>query len=130
MIDIDPQQEIFIIYENTLKQMGYDVYDGSLPPENTPYPFIYLGDFSPSDVMHKNAVTGFVYPTIHVWHNNIDQRGTVSKIFFDIKKVIYQTEKTTNYEWIIQSLDDRIISDTTTTTPLLHGVVEATLKFS
>ncbi|MFR9207030.1 MAG: hypothetical protein ACLVKR_01335 [Lachnospiraceae bacterium] len=130
MIDIDPQQEIFIIYENTLKQMGYDVYDGSLPPENTPYPFIYLGDFSQSDVMHKNAVTGFVYPTIHVWHNNIDQRGTVSKILFDIKKVIYQTEETTNYEWIIQSLDDRIISDTTTTTPLLHGVVEATLKFS
>ena len=130
MIDIDPQQEIFIIYENTLKQMGYDVYDGSLPPENTPYPFIYLGAFSQSDVMHKNAVTGFVYPTIHVWHNNIDQRGTVSKILFDIKKVIYQTEKTTNYEWIIQSLDERIISDTTTTTPLLHGVVEATLKFS
>ena len=130
MITIDPQQELFIAYEKALKEMGYAVYDGALPPENTPYPFIYLGDFSQSDKMHKNAISGYVYPTLHVWHNNIDQRGTVSQMLFDIKRVIYQTERTNNREWVIQSVDDRIISDTTTKTPLLHGVVEATIRFS
>ena len=130
MITIDPQQEIFIADEKALKEMGYAGYDGALPPENTPYPFIYLGDFSQSDRQHKNAVTGYVYPIIHVWHNNIDQRGTVSQMLFDIKRVIYATERTTNRQWLVQSVNDRIISDTTTKAPLLHGVVEATLIFS
>ena len=126
----DPQQEIFTAYKLSLEAKGYAVYDGCLPPENTPYPFIYLGDFRQSDVMHKNAVTGTVHPTIHVWHNNIKQRGTVSQMLLDIKAVIYRTERTENCGWIVQSVDSQIIPDNTTKTPLLHGIVEAGLKFS
>ena len=127
---IDPQQELFTAYKLSLEAKGYAVYDGAMPPEDTPYPFIYLGDFRQSDRMHKNAVTGAVYPTIHIWHNNPRQRGTVSKMLLDAKEVIYKTERTQHYNWLIQSVDSRIIPDNTTQTPLLHGIVEAGVQFS
>jgi hypothetical protein len=130
VVNIDPQQEIFTAYKLALEAKGYDVYDGALPPENTPYPFIYLGDFRESDSQLKNAVVGYVYPTIHVWHNNTNQRGTVSRIVLDVKKTIMGTDKTANFGWLLQSLDSQIIPDTTTTMPLLHGIIEAGLKFS
>ena len=126
----DPQQELFTAYKLSLETMGYAVYDGELPPEGTPYPFIYLGDFRQSDQMYKNAVTGTVYPTIHVWHNNSRQRGTVSDMLLDIKWTIYQLTKTENFSWLTQSVDTIIRPDDTTKTPLLHGTVYATVKFS
>lgn len=130
MGNIDPQQELFTAYKLALEAMGYSVYDGCLPPEDTPYPFIYLGEFRQSDQMLKNAVMGFVYPTISVWHNNIKQRGTVSQMLSDIKWVIYSVDKTKGYSWLVQSVDSNIIPDKTTKTPLLHGYVNAGLKFS
>lgn len=126
----DPQQELFTAYKLNLEAKGYAVYDGCLPSEDTPYPFIYLGDFSQSDDQHKNAVTGRVNPTIHVWHNNPKQRGTVSQMLLDVKAVIYKTVRTQNFGWLVQTVDSRIIPDNTTNTPLLHGIVEAGLKFS
>lgn len=126
----EPQQELFTAYKLSLEAKGYAVYDGALPPEDTPYPFIYLGDFRQSDTMHKNAVTGRVNGTIHIWHNNPRQRGTVSKMICDVKAVIYATNKTRHFGWLVQNVDSRIIPDNTTKTPLLHGVVEAGIKFS
>jgi hypothetical protein len=126
----DPQQELFTAYKLSLEAKGYAVYDGELPPEGTPYPFIYLGDFRQSDTMYKNAVTGTVYPTIHVWHNNPRQRGTVSQMLLDIKWTIYQLAKTESFNWLVQAVNTQILPDNTTKTPLLHGVVEATVQFS
>lgn len=126
----DPQQELFTAYKLSLEAKGYAVYDGCLPPKDTPYPFIYLGDFRQSDKMYKNAVTGSVHPTIHIWHNNPRQRGTVSEMLLAVKAVIYGTAQTEHFEWLVQSLDSRIIPDNTTKTPLLHGIVEAGVKFS
>ncbi len=130
MGNIDPQQELFTAYKLALEAMGYSVYDGCLPPKDTPYPFIYLGDFRQSDQILKNAVMGSVYPTINVWHNNTKQRGTVSKMLSDIKWVIYSIDKTKGFSWLVQSVETRIIPDNTTNTPLLHGYVNAGLEFS
>lgn len=130
MLKIDPQQELFTAYKLSLEAMGYAVYDGELPPENTPYPFIYLGDFSQNDKMYKNAVTGTVLPTVHIWHNSTRQRGTVSKMLLDVKRVIYQTQKTKAFSWLPQSVESQISPDNTTKTPLLHGVVTARVIFS
>ena len=130
MGNIDPQQELFTAYKLSLEAMGYSVYDGGLPPEGTVYPFIHFGDFRQSDQMMKNAVIGTVYPTINVWHNDEKQRGTVSKMLLDIKWVIYSVDRTAGFSWLPQSLDSRIITDKTTKTPLLHGIVEAGVKFS
>lgn len=130
MVKIDPQQELFTEIKLSLESLGYDVYDGFLPPENTPYPFVYLGDFQQTDSTNKSKVNGFVYPTIHVWSNTPKNRGTVSKMLLNIKMVCRKIEHTTNFSWYLREVNQRILSDNTTKTPLLHGVIEAEFYFS
>lgn len=127
---MDAQQEYFIALKLGLENKGHEVYDGALPPDGTPYPFIYLGDFGQNDTEYKNAVTGTVLPMVHVFHNDIFQRGTVSAMLLDIKTVMRGIERTTHYSWVIRNVTGRIFSDNTTKTPLLHGVVEAECLFS
>lgn len=127
---MDAELELFIALKLSLEAKGYAVYDGALPPEDTTYPFIYLGEFRQTDTELKHARTGTVYPMIHVWHNNPKQRGTVSKMLFDIKAVCRQIERTNNYAWLFRNMNSRIFYDNTTKTPLLHGVFEADGLFS
>lgn len=127
---MDAQQEYFTAVKLGLEAKGYSVYDGVLPSDDTPYPFIYLGDFRQTDTELKNAITGTVYPVIHVWHNNTRQRGTVSRMLLDIKTVCRQINRTSNFAWLIRNVNSQILSDNTTKTPLLHGVVEADCLFS
>ena len=127
---MDPQQELFTELLLRLKEKGYDVYDTFLPPEGTPYPFIYLADSQQTDDSTKTAIFGNVYQTIHVWHNNPRQRGTVSGILLDIKEICYRLEHTANFAWMVQNMNQRILPDNTTKTPLLHGLLEVEFKFS
>ena len=129
-MNIDPQQELFTALKISLEEQGLDVYDSVLPPENTPYPFVYLGDCQQVDDANKNAVFGNVYQTIHVWHNNPKQRGTVSEILLKIKTVCRELEHTPNFMFMLTNASQQILSDTTTKTPLLHGVIEIEWKFS
>lgn len=127
---IDPQQELFSQLKLNIEGKGYAVYDGFLPPENTPYPFVYLGDFQQTDSTNKSAVFGFVYPTIHIWSDTPKKRGTLSKMLLDIKTVCREIEYTKNFAWMLTGMNQRIIPDNTTKTPLMHGVIEPTFKFS
>lgn len=127
---MDPQQELFTKLLLRLKELGYDVYDTFLPPEGTPYPFIFIADSQQTDTQTKSAVMGNVYQTIHIWHNSPKQRGTVSQMLLDIKKVCYKLKHTENFAWMIQNVNQRILPDNTTKTPLLHGVLEVEFKFS
>ena len=58
---MDPQQELFTELLLKLKDLGYDVYDTFLPPEGTPYPFVYLADSRQTDTRTKSTVIGNVY---------------------------------------------------------------------
>ena len=127
---MDAQQELFTALKLALEALGYDVYDDELPPEGTPYPFIYLGEFQQTDIEHKNAITGTVYPTIDVWHNNREERGTVSKMLLDIKTICRNLGHTTNFAWLVRNVSSRILADNTTNTPLMHGIVQADCLFS
>ena len=82
---MDPQQELFTELLLRLKDLEYDVYDTFLPPEGTPYPFIYLADSQQTDIQTKSAVVGNVYQTFHVWHNNpkLLQIGTYGEFCMD-----------------------------------------------
>lgn len=127
---MDPQQELFSALLTKLRKMGYDVYDGFLPPKNTPYPFIYLADSTQIDEENKSAVFGRVSQTIHVWHNSPKQRGTVSKILLDAKTMCRKLEKTDNFSWFVRDVNQRILSDDTTKQPLLHGILSVEFSFS
>lgn len=126
----DPQQELFTLLKLGLEALKYDVYDGALPPEDTPYPFIYLGEAQESDTDCKNAAYGKVHQVIHVWHNNTRQRGTVSSMIFNAKKVCKNIGRSAHYSWDARGMTSRIIPDNTTKSPLLHGVLEVDFYFS
>lgn len=127
---MDPQQELFSELLTEIKEIGYDVYDGLLPPKKTPYPFVYMADSQQTDDPNKSAVFGNVYQTIHVWHNSPKKRGEVSKILLDIKQICYKLEQTANFSWMVLNINQRILSDNTTDQPLLHGILEIEFKFS
>lgn len=126
----DPQQEIFSKLKKDLEAKGLAVYDGFLPPEGTPYPFVYLGDSQQTDDANKSAVFGNVFQTIHVWHNNPRQRGTVSQILLEIKLSCRLIEHTKNFAWNVLNISQQILPDNTTATPLLHGVLDVEWKFN
>lgn len=130
MARIDPQQELFTALIKNLKAKGHAVYDGFLPPDGTPYPFVYIGDSQQIDDANKSAVFGSVHQTIHVWHNNPKQRGTVSQMMLDIKTVCREIGHTANFAWTVRNISQQIIPDTTTKTPLLHGVLNVEFYFS
>ena len=127
---VDPQQELFTAIKLRLEAKGYAVYEGTLPPEGTPYPFIYMGDMLEDDTPTKTHIIGTINPTIHVWHNNPQQRGTVSQMIADIKATCWGLSHTGNYSWLWGRINSRIIPDNTTKEPLLHGIVEPETKFS
>lgn len=85
---MDPQQELFTALLIAAREQGYDVYDGALPPEDTPYPFVYLADSRQADAETKDAVIGSVYQTIHVWHNSPRKRGAVSEMLGSLKTAL------------------------------------------
>lgn len=126
----DPQQELFTRLKIDLEALGFDVFDGFLPPDGTPYPFVYLGNTRLADDANKSAVFGDVYQTIHVWHSSPLKRGTVSKMLLCIKDVCRRIEHTDNFAWHLREVSQNIFPDTTTKTPLLHGVLEVGFKFS
>lgn len=127
---MDPQQEIFTRIKRDLERFGYDVYDGILPPEGTPYPFVYLGDTTSDDRLTKTQINGVVYQTIHVWSNTPKNRGTVSEMLSEIKRLCRIISETHNFSWSVRNVSQRIIPDNTTGTPLLHGVLEIEFYFS
>jgi len=127
---MDPQQELFTWLKLHIEEAGYDVYDGPLPPDGTPYPFVYLGESQQVDDANKNAVFGTVYQMIHVWHDSPEKRGTLSRILLDIKQVCRQIAEAENFNWYVRSIDQQIREDPTTRTPLLHGILNVEFRFS
>ena len=129
MIDIDPQQELFIELKRLLSNRGTAVYDGALPPEGTPYPFIYLENSQQIDELTKGYIIGTVHQSISVWHS-YEKRGSVSRLLLEIKEICRGIKATDNFAWFCRDIDQQILPDNTTITPLLHGVLDITFQFS
>ena len=126
---MDPQQRLFSYLLITLRESGYTVYDGAMPGPNEPteYPFIYLGENQMMDDFRKQEVRGRVYQTIHVYHNDLRQRGTVSVILGEIKTICRALENASG--WLLAECSTQILPDTTTNTPLIHGIVDVGFRF-
>ena len=124
---MDIQQAIFTQLLLDIKEKGYDTYDGELPPEDTPYPFVYLGSNTQSDNSTKAGYVGTVSQMIHVWHDDTHKRGTVSAMLADIKGVCRDIGN--KYPVILSGITQNILEDNTTKKPLLHGVLTVNFKF-
>lgn len=77
---------------------------------------------------------GFKYMTdflgADVWHNNPRQRGTVSGILLDVKRISRKLEHTENFSWMLTDVVQNVLNDNTTKEPLLHGILELEFRFS
>ena len=129
---MDPQQEIFTAILMALRRSPYGdrVYDGQLPPEGTPYPFIYLADTQVIDEPNKGGVFGRVIQTIHVYSNDTSQRGTTSRFALAVKNICRQIEATPNFTCEATNISQHILNDNTTDKPLLHVVLDVEYRFS
>lgn len=128
---MDPQQELFTDLLVRIKNLGYDVYDGSMPPESTSYPFVYIADSQlVDDRRYKDAVFGTVFQTVHIWHNNPRKRGIVSAMLLAVKDEARKIEYTGRFYWELRNVTQRILTDDSTDRTLLHAVLELEYKFN
>lgn len=81
------------------------------------------------DSENKSAIFGSVYQTIHIWHDSPQKRGTVSEMLGEIKRLCRGLCYTDSFAWDVRGADQRILTDTTTKTPLLHGLLEVGFQF-
>ena len=125
---LDPQQEIFSAMFKLLSGRFKNVYDAEITGES-PYPFIAFGDCTQDDTAIKGAKRGNVELTLQVYHNNVKKRGTLSEILYQIKAAAQSITKTANYGWRVTQITQRILPDTTTDTPLLHGNIIITFEY-
>lgn len=124
---MDVQQAVFTQLKVDIESLGYDVYDGELPPEGTAYPFVYLGNSTQNDNTTKSGSIGTMSQMIHVWHSNVKKRGTVSDMIFNIKNICRNIEN--KYPVILSGMNQNIMPDSTTAKPLIHGVITVNFKF-
>jgi len=124
----DPQQELYTALKLGFESLGLAVYD-VMPPESVTDEFVYMGEFRQSDAANKSAVFGSVFATIHAW-SETKRRGTLSGMLLKMKQYSRQLTHTDNFAWSLRDVNERIMTDTSTKTPLLHGVLELQFTFS
>jgi hypothetical protein len=125
-----PSQEIYTAIRGIAKGLGYDVYDGAMPDETVPYPFVYIGEASMTDLSNKSAIFGRVRQSVHVWHDDLDQRGTVTSIMLAIHQEAHRLRATPHFFVTVRTIDQSVIVDSSTGRKLYHGIVDIVLDFN
>lgn len=116
---MNAQQEFFMAVKAKLESLGYDVYDNMLPPEGTPYPFIYLAETTEMQFNAKMQHAGYIRLVVQVW-GRATQRGTISDIGDKVREAVRSLTETDNYGYNLQEYEQRILNDNTTKTPLMQ----------
>lgn len=127
----DAQQEYFMALKQALIEQGYDVYDNQLPPNNTPYPFIYLAGTNVTGYGAKAQYAGYLTQIVQVW-GTADMRGTISDIALAIHETARTLAETAHYAFnlIPSETEQRILNDNTTKTPLMQSYNSLRVFFS
>lgn len=125
----DAQQQLFTALKLKLEEWNHTVYDGMLPPKGTPYPFDYLGEVQQLDDGVKNALMGTIHQTIHVYSNNVRNRGTFSRMLAECKQACRDVcEEMPRF--MLRNISTQVLPDNTTREPLLHGIIDAEFSYS
>lgn len=132
---MDSQQELFsallVKLKKELESKGVNVYDTFLPSEETPYPYVYVGNSQLiDDYGNKTMILGSITQVVDVWHNNPRKRGELSEIMMIVKNVARQINRTNNFAFQIKDINQRILPDTSTSEPLMHGVLELDFRIT
>lgn len=121
---MNPEQQIFTDIRGICKTLyGDSVYDYN-PPEGTAYPFVRIGEqFKQNRRLHKNDLNGDTQLTLHFWHDNTRQRGTLTSMMHGVETALIN-----EYGVRGEDINTRVIDDNTTSVTLLHGILEINIK--
>ena len=125
-----PRQEIFTMCRQAAVRVVGDssVFD-YLPGKEAKYPFVFIGEQYGSDTHYKNVVTGSCSQTIHVYHNDPGRRGSTQRIMDDLLREIRKVKHTRTFYVELTDVQVQMLPDNTTSTPLLHGILDLRFNF-
>ena len=120
-----PYTRIYLEIRKVLDNLnGIDFYS-SRPKEEVKYPFIYLGEqFKQNNRIHKDGLNGNTQVTIHFYHNNLYERGTLAKMMGDVEKALIEV-----FDFNGENITGQIINENTTGVELLHGILEIEINY-
>lgn len=123
---ISPQQSVFMLCKNT----ALDVFDGKvydyLPGKETDYPFIFIGEQFSNDKVNKSVIFANITQRVHFFHNDFKKRRSTSDLILKYMQTIREREKAFKRDFLVKEMSYRMLTDNTTDTPLMHGVLEIT----
>lgn len=122
-----PQQTIYDAVFKASLDAGFRTFD-FLPAKDERYPFVYIGEQSDDDRVLKTAVLGEVRQTIHIYHKHTE-RGELAAMVDELRRRMWNLGKTEGKPFTCTAASGQMIPDTTTGTPLLHGIIEAVFRF-
>ena len=127
MVDILPQQEIYMTVKRLIHDLGYSVHE--YLPGSSEYPFVHLGEqFEQRNWTNKDMPTGQTQLTIHVWHT-VRNRGSLTRMMNDIENEMWRLKSTSRFSLEMNNTNKQVLTDTTTNTPLLHGIIEVDIHY-
>lgn len=108
---------------------GYADCSDFLPPANTPYPFIRVGEYTGNDVMNKTHVFGTYNQMIHLFWLKSDRSG-MTDVMGNLKRDLRNLTKTAGGYGILVKLNERVIPEVAENKTLLHGVITLEVNFN
>lgn len=103
---------------------GNKVYDSILPPQGTPYPFVYVAQQDSVQVGVKGAEIMLVNQSIRFYHDNVRERGKLDSMMNDLKMALKNEYKLNGIQIQFISSDQAIVpEDVPQGTKLLHGIL-------
>ncbi len=123
-----------MIYDKLAKELerieGIEcVYADEMVPEDARCPYIQMGYERDYAGIYKKGITGDRLLIIDVWSDRIDKRSEVENIISNIC-IICSCLKIDGHNVALKSFDSKIMIDTTTNTPYLHGSVSVVFLYS
>ena len=125
---MSPQQELFTTLITSMRNEGLSVYDGVLPPDGTPYPFVYMADVNQSDSFTKSSIGGRLSVTINVWHDDYNKRGDFSKVVENVIEICRNIHDVSN-KFYYKSANQQFMNDSSVTPPLMRAIVAVDFIF-
>lgn len=124
------QQEIFTLCRQAaISVLGEGhVYD-DLPDARAQYPFFYIGENFDSSASIKSVRAGRCVQRIHIFHNDMRKRGTTSGLMQNLLVKLYNARNTRNFQVSLFRHNAQMVTDKTTATVLLHGVLELEWRY-
>lgn len=121
---MSPEQNIRIRLRLLLDELGYPVYS-YLPNGEGEFPILHVGEqFKQNERLHIDRLNGRTQITIHVWHNDVRQEGTVMRLVYQVEQLLLK-----EFGLYGEDINTELVMDDSTDVRLLHGIINVNIKY-